>query len=153
MLPAGLSAQPCERREQVALRALLPSAVGVVRLLVGSCSCDLVRQRHADSLEDERHLRARYRGAGASRDAVISGLERHRRGAVAGESRGWAEALSGFVAEHARNAGESLFLLAFVGTGAALGPVDPARLVARTVAQVRSGTAEWLEEGRPTLLR
>jgi len=154
MLPAGLSAQPAERSEQAVLRALLPSSVSGIRLLVGSCSCDLVRARHAEPREDERHLRTRYREEGAHRDAVIRALDRHRRGADArGRPGRWAEALSGLVAEHARNAGETLYLLTFGSTAPTLGPVDPARMVVRTVAEVRSRPGDWLEEDRPTLVR
>jgi hypothetical protein len=154
MLPAGLSAQPCDRREWSLLRELLPSSQGAMRLLVGSCSCDLVRPRHPDPLEDERHLRARYRAEGASRESVIRALERHRRGAaVAVPARGWSEALSAFVAEHARNAGDSLYLLGFGSEGPVVPPVDPDKMVVRTVRDVRSGAGVWLVEGRPALVR
>ena len=106
MLPPGLTAQPADRAHHQRLRRLHPDARTVVRLLVGACSCDLVRPRHADPLEDERHHRARHREARGTRDALLATLERHRRGAhVPAPPGGWPRALAAFVAEHARNAG------------------------------------------------
>ena len=54
MLPSGLAAQPADRADAALLRARHPTAQTVARLLVGACSCDLVRLRHPDALEDER---------------------------------------------------------------------------------------------------
>src|SRR6266496_712059 len=110
MLPLGMTADLAERSEQEQLLALLPEARTVVRLLVGACSCDLVRPRHSESREDERHHRERYRRLGGARPAVIAALERHRRGAgIRPPQGGWPRALADIVAEHARNAGPSLY--------------------------------------------
>ena len=59
-------------------------------------------------------------------------------------------ALAAFVAEHARNAGPTLYRLTFqpdADDGAA--ESDPLR---RTVAEVRARPEQWLEEGRSTLV-
>ena len=110
MLPAGLAAQPADNADRLALLALHPAAQTVIRLLVGACSCDLVRPRLADPREDERHLRERYRRAGRTRGSLIAAIERHRLGAgIPTPPGGWPRALAAFVAEHARNAGETLF--------------------------------------------
>jgi hypothetical protein len=126
MLPPGLVAQPADRHDQQLLLARHPDARTVVRLLVGACSCDLVRPRHTDRREDERHHRDRFRHAGGSRAALLETLDQHRRGgAVRPPPGGWPRALAAFVAEHARNAGETLYLLRF-STGTAHVPAEPA---------------------------
>jgi hypothetical protein len=151
MLPAGLIAQPADRADHDRLVALHPAARTVVRLLVGACSCDLIRARHADPHEDERHHRERHRRAGTARHAVLEAIARHRRGAdVPAPKGGWSAALAGFVAEHARNAGETLYLLRFVA-----GPADRHGLVPSTDIPIRHLPAkaviarpdQWLEEG------
>ncbi len=148
MLPPGLTAQPADRAHHQRLRHLHPDARTVVRLLVGACSCDLVRPRHADPLEDERHHRARHREARGTRDALLATLERHRRGAhVPAPPGGWPRALAAFVAEHARNAGETLYLLTFGAGSRALASAEaivPVRRVrAREVLALPEG---WLAE-------
>jgi hypothetical protein len=150
MLPPGLAAQPADRADHARLQALHPGARTVVRLLVGACSCDLVRSRHADPREDERHHRQRHRRAGAARNAVLAAIERHRRGAgVPAPLGGWPRALAAFVAEHARNAGPTLYLLRF-GTGAAgdvgLGRVADVPVRRTRPAEVVSRPDEWLAE-------
>jgi len=123
MLPPGLTAHLAERTDQLLLRALHPSAQTVVRLVVGDCACDLVHSRDPDPREDERHLRARWRRAAGTRDALLAVIERHRRGrGVRPPVGGWPRALAVFVAEHARNAGDTLYLLGYTGT-----PPTPAR--------------------------
>ncbi|MGH7526597.1 MAG: hypothetical protein ACREMX_07815, partial [Gemmatimonadales bacterium] len=99
MLPPGLSAHLVEPAERAALRHLHPAGQTFLRLLVGACSCDLVRARQADSREDERHLRERYRQLGLSRDEIIRALETHRRSASprAEPRGGWPAALAAFV--------------------------------------------------------
>jgi hypothetical protein len=151
MLPAGLAAQPADRAERHHLLALHPRARTVVRLLVGACSCDLVRSRHADPRQDERHHRERYRREGRGRGSLIAALERHRRGgAVAAPAGGWPRALAAFAAEHARNAGETVYLLRFSPPDAgAGGEPPPRRLRAPAVLARPEG---WLEEGVPILL-
>jgi hypothetical protein len=149
MLPPGLAAQPVSPAEAAAVRELHPAAQTVAALLVGGCACDLVRRRDPDPREDERHLRSRYSRLGLGRDEIIRRLERHRRrpGRVSPEP--WAPQLAAFVAEHARNAGTTLYALSFADRGPA--PPDLA-LVTRTAAQVRERPEAWLEEDRPVLV-
>lgn len=150
MLPPGLSADlaPSHR---ASLHQLHPAARTVAQLVVGACSCDLVRQRGSDPIEDERELRGRYQRARVARTEVIKALERHRRGPLPRPAppSGWPEALAAFVAEHARNAGPTLYLLDFTphprGT-----PAPPAPL-ARSVGEVRL-QRDWLAEGRPVMV-
>ena len=114
MLPPGLSADLAGLPDQQKLKAIHSTAQTVVRILVGRCSCDLVRPRLADPREDERHLRERYRKLGVTGSLVIQALERHRQGhgpTQSADSR--PEAVSRFVAEHARNAGTCLYHLQF----------------------------------------
>lgn len=151
MLPAGLVAQPADRAEHHRLLQLHPSAKTVVELLVGACSCDLVRHRHSDPRQDERHHRDRSRRAGGPRGVLIAGLERHRRGAqVPAPPGGWPRALAAFVAEHARNAGETLYLLRFTL------PEDSTlvRTAARrmTAAEVVARPDDWLTEHAPVIV-
>jgi hypothetical protein len=157
MLPAGLVAQPADRADHDRLVALHPGARTVVRLLVGACSCDLVRPRHADPREDERHHRERYRRAGTPRRAVLEAIERHRRAArIPTPTGGWPRALAAFVAEHARNAGDTLYLLWFVaGSPARPGVVPSADIPRRSLAAgaVLADPEHWLEEGTATLVQ
>jgi hypothetical protein len=153
MLPRGLTAQPAERHVHRQLHALHPDAQTVACLLVGACSCDLVRPRHADPLEDERGHRARRRRSGAAREALLASLERHRRGAeVRAPAGGWPRALAGFVAEHARNAGETLYLLSFEGDAPDSGGPAPARPRRVPAAHVVSLPDHWLQERHPVLV-
>jgi hypothetical protein len=149
MLPAGIAADVLPTAELARLRALLPAAQTAAHLRVGSCSCDLVRSRDVDSREDERDLRRRYSKLGLPRDRIIRELERHRRDAApAAPPGGWRRALAEFVAEHARNAGPTLFHLVFQPDERA----DPKpQVLTRTVAEVRADPDGWLEEGRPVL--
>jgi hypothetical protein len=152
MLPPGLSADPAPSSDRSALTRVHPAARTVVRLLVGACSCDLVRPRLEDSVEDEREHRRRYHRGRLARTEIIRELERHRRGPDPrlGPGRGWSFALAEFVAEHARNAGPTLYFLDFL-------PHDSPRRgervepVRRTVAEVRS-TPSWLIENQPILV-
>lgn len=153
MLPAGLTAQPADRDVHHRIRALHPTAQTVARLLVGACSCDLVRRRHQDPREDERHHRERHRRAGGGRDPLLAAIERHRRGAgIPAPAEGWPRALAAFVIEHARNAGPTLYLLRFVTDAAAEPPLadSPARTI--RVADVRASPDRWLEEGVPLIV-
>ena len=152
MLPDGITADALPSTHLAGFRTLLPSVQTAAHLRVGACSCDLVRPRLPEAREDERHLRARYKTLGLSRDRIIRELERHRRRAqgITEPEGGWRVALAAFVAEHARNAGPTLFRLAFLP-----GPNEPARSeapVRRTVAEIRERPEHWLEEGRPTLV-
>jgi hypothetical protein len=150
MLPAGIVADALPAGEPARLRRLLPLAQTVARLRVGPCSCDLVRSRLADPREDERDLRRRYSRLGLPRERIIRELERHRRGPVPAEPpAGWRAALAGFVAEHARNAGPTVYQLVFLPDGPDIGDAD---VVKRTLAEVRAEPERWLDEGRPTLV-
>lgn len=154
MLPAGLTAQPTERPVHRQLQALLPTAQTVARLLVGACSCDLVRPRQESLREDERHHRERHRKAGGRREPLLDAIERHRRGAAVPTPRGgWARALAGFVVEHARNAGPTLYLLRFVTDAtAAAEPLEIPRRETRA-ALVGAQPQGWLEEDVALLVR
>lgn len=153
MLAPGLGADLVSSAEQRRILDAYPDARTVVRLLRGACSCDMVIERETDPKNDEAHLRPRYRHHGLSRPATIAALERHRRGR---ERRHralahWQSTLAEFVAEHARNAGESLYLLHFTpsGTLESFPSSDPIRL---TAAQVRERPAAWLPSEHPVLV-
>lgn len=151
MLPRGASGDLASFRNQQAFRSLHPDAQTVALLHVGRCSCDFVRPRLSDEREDERHLRERYRQLGVSRDRMIPALERHRRGAsVRGPKEGWPAALASFVAEHARNAGPSLYCLDFSAEGGPVAAEPPVRTV--PLSQVLADPKSWLVEGRPALV-
>ena len=152
MLPAWLTADLLPPTEQAVLRRHHPDAQTVARILHGGCSCDLVCQRHPVAAEDEARLRTRYRGMGYSRDRVIRALETHRRALErrpqpAGH---WPRVFSNFVAEHARNAGPTLYYLHFSHDGllqAALGALATVR-----TAEVRAAPGAWLAEDTPTIV-
>jgi len=150
MLPPGIAADALPAAELTRLREMLPAAQTAAHLRVGPCSCDLVRSRHLDAREDERDLRRRYSKLGLSRDRIILELERHRRRPVPAEPRGgWRAALAGFVAEHARNAGPTLYQLVFQPGWRDAAEGQP---LTRTVAEVRADPDGWLQEGRPVLI-
>jgi hypothetical protein len=153
MLPTGLTADLAPSGQRAALIRLHPSARTVARLLVGSCSCDLVRPRLPNAIEDEREHRGRYHRGKLSRSAIIRELERHRRGPMPrpAHSRGWATVLTALVAEHARNAGPTLYVLDFLPhePGASTAAVQPIR---RSVEDVRAHPDDWLVEGQPTVV-
>jgi len=147
MLPAGLSAQPVAPAEADDHRRLLRSAQTVATLLSGGCSCDLVHPRDPNPREDERLLRTRYFQLKLSRDQIIRELERHRRrAALAGTSDVGPRDLVAFAAEHARNAGPTLYRLRF-GPALPTPPLGAAETVTRTVADLRSNPDRWLPEG------
>lgn len=146
MLPAGLVAHPLDHAQQQPFRRIHPATQTVVRLLVGACSCDLVRPRQADLREDERHHRERARRQGRPRATLIERLERHRRGAlVSPPPEGWPRALAAFVAEHARNAGDTLYALRFEW-GDEPTPLPEAAPVRLTTAEVLARPGRWLDE-------
>jgi alkylation response protein AidB-like acyl-CoA dehydrogenase len=148
MLPSGLTAQPVDRLAHQRLQQLHPAARTVVRLIVGGCSCDLVRARHADPREDERQHRARRRHGEEPREVLLATLQRHRLGAlVPVPPRGWPLALARFVAEHARNAGDTLYLLTF-GAGSSSAPPEPGGVTVRrlSASDVLARPDAWLTE-------
>ena len=151
MVPDGITADLTDPRDQQVLKPLRRGTQTVARLLIGRCSCDFVHQRQSDPHEDERHLRERYRRLKVDRHVVISALERHRAGAtIPAPAAGWRQALVDFVLEHARNAGPTIYQLAFLPPGSNLGsPPEPRRL---QTSQVTPDLESWLVEDSPALI-
>lgn len=148
MLPSGAAADLAGFGDQQALKSAHPGAQTVARLLIGRCSCDFVRPRQEDTREDERHLRERYRRLEVPRPLVITALERHRRGAgFRAPPSGWPAALARFVAEHARNAGPTLYHLHFSAEVTSLPPLGGIRDL--TLGKVMAEPEGWLLEGSP----
>ncbi|MEP6687702.1 MAG: hypothetical protein ABJC36_05085, partial [Gemmatimonadales bacterium] len=87
-----------------------------------------------------------------ARAALIAGLDRHRRGGHdAPPPEGWPRALVAFVAEHTRNAGDTLYLLRFdlpAGADAAMAPTRRLR-----AADVVAHPDAWLVEYGPVVVR
>ncbi|HEX6435371.1 MAG TPA: hypothetical protein VFZ87_14075 [Gemmatimonadales bacterium] len=154
MLPAGLTADLAPSGARAALQRLHPPARTVAELLVGACSCDLVRPRLADTVADERELRARYQRAKLPRAQIIQELERHRRGSERRQvpPEGWAAAVAAFAIEHARNAGPTLYLLHFGPRSVEVDWLTAAPTI-RSVQEVRQQSAPWLTEGHPVVIR
>ena len=151
MLPPGLTADLGSFSDHQALRAIHPYAATVARILSGRCSCDLARPRLSEPTEDERHLRERYRQLKVPRATVITALERHRRPeGVRSRGADRATELWKFVAEHARNAGPTLFYLTFSPDSAPLSP--PAKLHPLAASTATGTPHNWLQEGTPTLV-
>jgi hypothetical protein len=151
MLPTGLTADLASFADQQTLKRIHPDAQTVARILAGPCSCDIVRTRLPGSREDERHLRERYRHLGIARPAVIVALERHRRGTgLRPPEEGWPVTLSKFVAEHARNAGPTLYYLHFCPDNPSLS--SPGDLRRITLSMVTATPGGWLQEASPTLV-
>ena len=150
MLPAGLTADLASFSDQQTLKALHPPAQTVARILAGRCSCDLIRPRLGDPREDERHLRERYRGLKIPRALTITALERHRQPPPLRLRADWGRRLAEFVAEHARNAGATLYYLHFSANSGEIPPLGkPVRL---TVSAMEANPTEWLLEGNPALI-
>ncbi len=148
MLPTPLRADLANSQTSQVLKSIDPTAQSVVRILVGQCSCDLIRPRLAGQREDERHLRERYRRLKVPRSVTIGALERHRRGLLPLPTAQSAQrAVAAFVAEHARNAGTSLYYLHFSAEEEPLSQVSTARRT--TVTQVAATPDSWLIEGSP----
>jgi hypothetical protein len=150
MLPAGVVADLASSHDQRILKAIHPAAQTVGYLASGRCSCDLVRPRLADLREDERHLRERYRRLGVSRDDTIKALDRHRRGGRAVPESQGPRLIANFVAEHARNAGPTLYYLHFSSHPAPLRSLSHLHRIG--VSQVLAQPESWLQEGIPTLV-
>lgn len=153
MLPTGLTADLLPPGEAVLLLPLLPAARTAARLLSGACSCDLYLERDPEHRTEESELRRRYRSAGLSRAGMIRALERHRRGTARARHRParWAELIAAFVAEHARNAGPTLFYRHVTSHGLAERP--PGRGVTEvSVSRVVSAPNEWLPEDSPVVV-
>ncbi len=149
MLPAGLAADLLGPGEQRLFRRWMPEVQTVARLVHGACSCDLVVDRHPSAREDEAWLRRRYRALGLARDQMIRALDAHRR---AGErprrpAGHWPLAVAHFVAEHARNAGPTLYYLHFAHDGA-LRALPAGEPVVVRPSQVIAEPGTWLREGQ-----
>ena len=152
MLPAGLTADLLTPAEARLLQPFLPTARTLARLLAGPCSCDLFTPRHVDTRVDESDLRRRYRAQGIARDVVIEALARHRRRAPGGPGpETWAPAIASFVAEHARNAGPTLFFRHVSHDGLAAQPPRP-DTVRVSVPHVLADPSGWLRENQPTIV-
>lgn len=127
----------------------LDAQTGAV-LLRGRCSCALVEDEAADGVW-EAELRKRYRDVKASREQIIHALDRHR--ALSG-LRPLAAGLGvlhfkKFVAEHARNAGASLYYLKF-----GVEPFRPLTTVPAPAASERVVNLgeDWLREGEAVVV-
>jgi hypothetical protein len=153
MLPSGLTADAVPPSLRAQLLRIHPPARTAAHLLVGACSCDLVRSRLDNPIDDERELRARYQGRKLSRAEIIRELERHRRGPLPRPRpvNGWGGELAAFVVEHARNAGPTLYLLDF-GPYQPPGSPEIRSPLSRTVQDVRGQAGPWLVEGTPVIV-
>jgi len=154
MLPAGLRADTLSTAEQRPFKRRHLDAYVAVRIFRGACSCDLVRQRDPDRRADEADHRIRYRKMGCPRDQVIQALELHRRALAERPRPGqhWMTAFADFVAEHARNAGPTLYYRHFSPE-----PTPPDQLpdtapATMTAAEVRASPGTWLPEDTPVLV-
>ncbi len=155
MLPAGITAHGLSPDDERRLRRDFRPARTVASLLIGPCSCDLVLDRDPAEHLEERELRARFAGFRMPRAEVIRALDAHRgRGDAepAEPAARWRRILAAFVAEHARNAGPTVFWLRFARGGAAESPPDPPRPEPVTVAEVCAAPDAWLSEGVPRLV-
>jgi hypothetical protein len=152
MLPPGLTADGGTAAELAWLRGVLPAAQTAAHLRVGGCACDLVRPRDPDQRTDERHLRERYFRLGLRRETIVAELERHRRPPPTPPPEGWPRALAGFVAEHGRNAGPTVYELRFGPAADAAGPPDLTRATALPLDRVQANPDGWLAEGHPIVV-
>jgi hypothetical protein len=150
MLPAGVHADAMGPSTQAPWRAVLPGAQTAVVLRAGHCACGLLQPRFRAAHTDEAHLRERYRRLRVPRPQVVLALERHRRSA--GATRAGPDALTQLVTEHARNAGDSAWLLGFSPHDEP--PALPATTVtARRVADLAIDPDGWLVEDHVTLVQ
>lgn len=152
MLPAGVTGHAAPFGEQTLLREHLPGVQTMIELRRGPCGCDFFMQRDPAGRTDETRLRERGIRAGIPRREMAVIIETHRQSA--GRARPleeWQRALAEFVAEHARNAGPSLYHRRFTpgGRKRASDPGDPARV---PVSRVRAAPGEWLADDRLTLV-
>jgi hypothetical protein len=82
---------------------------------------------------------------------MIEAFERHRRGPTPlSDAESTPRVLAAFVAEHARNAGTSLYYLRFSADEGPVFRVDTPRRT--TVTQVIATPDRWLLEGVPTFV-
>jgi hypothetical protein len=151
MLPRGIAADLLPPADATLLRAQLSTATTAARLLIGPCSCDFLLPRDRAG---ESELRREWARIGLSRDEVIKALERHRRGAAEGTASPahWQQALAAFVAEHARNAGPTLYYRHVTTRGLAGRPPAREVPVVLPLARVLADPAGWLEPERLTVV-
>ncbi|HEU4830158.1 MAG TPA: hypothetical protein VFT04_13270 [Gemmatimonadales bacterium] len=150
MLPAGLTADLVTPGESAALLRHFPRGRTAARLLAGACSCDLFLRRDPHGRSEEAELRRRYRALRLDRDARIRALERHRRrGPELRTPAEWAVQLAAFVAEHARNAGPTLYYRE-VSAGR-LGEIGGAP-AALSLAEVLERPGTWLGEEQAVIV-
>jgi hypothetical protein len=154
MLPEGLRADPLSYSALAPFQHHLHTTQTVARILHGACSCDLVRQRLPDRQEDERLLRQRFAALGRSRDEIIRLLDIHRDVPPGPEfpPGHWPRALSAFAAEHARNAGPTLYYLHFDAPETLSGSLLKGTLVRVPLTEAVAHPGTWLNEDVPTLL-
>lgn len=152
MLPAGLAAGALAPDDERRFRRAYPPARTAARLLIGPCTCDLVLQRDPAKHSEEATLRARFAELRMSRDAIIRALDAHR-GRTPPDSvetpEHWQRALARFVAEHARNAGPTVYWLHFSAAGACAPPPDPPPAAEISVATVRAHPQAWFAGDHP----
>ncbi|HEX6644548.1 MAG TPA: hypothetical protein VF037_07720 [Gemmatimonadales bacterium] len=150
MLPTGLAADLLPPAEHAVLLPLLAGARTAARLLAGACSCDLYLARDPKGHSEEAELRRRYRELGVTRDLRIRALDRHRRhGTVLRHPMEWARLVTAFVAEHARNAGPTLYYREVAAEGMR-GPARPPEPI--PLARVLELPSAWLPEGVPVVV-
>lgn len=151
MLPDGVTAHAASPAERELLLEHLPRAQTIVELRRGTCACDFFVQRDPAGRSDETHIRERGIRTGVSRAALAEVIAAHRlpRKRVPPLSH-WQEALAGFVAEHARNAGPSVYHRGF--TRGARAVPTPEEAVTVTVTEVRDRPDRWLAPDRVTLV-
>jgi hypothetical protein len=111
-----------------------------------------VTERLSPPADDEARLRVRYRSLGYGRAQVIRGLDAHRRALrervkPAGH---WQRSIVEFVAEHARNAGPTLYYLQFGHEGLQGVSAGPPRVI--STGDVRAFPGVWLPEDAPILV-
>ena len=154
MLAQGITADFLPPADAALLRPHFSTAATFARLRVGPCSCAffLPVAEHPRAAESE--LRRTWSRLGLTRAGIISALEFHRRGTSAhGRPLAhWRQALAGFVAEHARNAGPTLYHRHVTTTGLAGRPPADHGPVILPVARVLADAAGWLEEDRLTVV-
>ncbi len=154
MLPRGIAADLLAPAGAALLRPHLSTVITAARLLIGPCSCDFFLPRDRSARAGESELRREWSRLGLSRSEIIAALDVHRRGAP---DRGepvehWQQALAEFVAEHARNAGPTLYYRHVSPGGLTARPPADQAPVVLPLARVRADPAGWLAPERLTVV-
>ena len=152
MLPLGFSADAVDGAPRRLLAPLHADNVRtVVALRYGACACALYLEPASPGQSTESVLRRRYFELGIDRLRVIAALDRHKTSAPAPQPPVAArQLLAHFVAEHARNAGASLYLRTCHPDGDV--PTLADAPLTRSVTAVLNDPTHWLPEDRPTLV-